>query len=465
MINYQSTRGAEHNLDFKTVVLQGLAKDKGLFVPEQLPQFSRSEIASFANMSYIEVAEKIILPFVKQDISNDKLLELLEQSYKSFNHKAITPLVQTDSNKFILELFHGPSLAFKDVAMQLLGQLLPTLLNCQKATLLAATSGDTGSAALEGFKNSNNINKYILFPHRRVSELQRLQMTTIDSANSHCLAIKGTFDDCQNIVKQCFNSQQFNSRSGSNNSLLAVNSINWARIIAQIVYYFYAASRLGTPLKAVSFAVPSGNFGNVLAGYYAKWMGLPIQELMVAANQNDILHRCIANNDFSTKKVVATCAPSMDISIPSNFERLVFDLCRQNSDRCAAITTALQHKNKAQLTTEEWQLLNSNFSSASVNQQQINEVIVDLYTNNNYLIDPHSAIAYSASNAMQQNVPIIVLATAHPAKFTEAIKTALSTDILTDDRMQVLNYLKTKTETYEVLDADIDAIQEYIGNS
>src|SRR3954471_8865608 len=323
-MRYQSTRGTAPLLGFREVTLAGLASDGGLYVPESWPQFSRDDIAAMATLSYVETAVRVMLPFVGEDLSEDELRELCTQTYGRFSHAAVTPLVQLDGRNWLLELFHGPTLAFKDVALQLLGLLFEKFLIGGEThlTIVGATSGDTGSAAIDAVAGRIGVDIFMLHPKGRVSEVQRRQMTTVLAPNVHNIAIDGSFDDAQALVKAMFNDPAFAGRF----QLSAVNSINWARLMAQVVYYFYAAVRLGAPDKPVAFSVPTGNFGDVFAGYVAAQMGLPIAKLIVATNVNDILHRALSSGDYSAKGVVATPTPSMDIQVSSNFERLLFDL-------------------------------------------------------------------------------------------------------------------------------------------
>ena len=336
-MRYISTRGEAPALGFEDVLLTGLATDGGLYVPESLPHFSLEEIRSWRGLPYSELAFNIMYPFVDDAIPEDDFRSMLAETYGVFAHKAVAPLVQLDTNEWVLELFRGPTLAFKDFALQFLGNLLDYILDRrqQKVVVLGATSGDTGSAAIEGCRNCENVDIFILHPHQRVSDVQRRQMTTVIADNVHNIAIKGNFDDCQNIVKASFADQSF---LPAGRQLVAVNSINWARIMAQIVYYFYAGLALGAPHRPVSFSVPTGNFGDIFAGYLAKQMGLPIRNLIIATNSNDILHRCLSANDHSRKALVHSLSPSMDLMVSSNFERLLFDLYKRDGEAIAQLT-------------------------------------------------------------------------------------------------------------------------------
>ena len=423
-MKYISTRGGVEPKSFEDVILTGLASDGGLFVPEQLPQFSQQEIASWAGRGYEELALKIMTPFVDGAIPQDDLKQLIDKSYATFRHGAIAPLVQTGHNEWILELFHGPTLAFKDFALQFLGNLLDYTLEKrnQKVVIMGATSGDTGSAAIEGCRHSKHVDMFILHPHERVSNVQRRQMTTVLADNIHNLALEGNFDDCQNMVKASFSDQSF---LPDGRQLVAVNSINWARIMAQIVYYFWASLSLGGPQRKVSFSVPTGNFGDIFAGYLAHKMGLPIEQLVIATNQNDILHRCISDNDHSTRPLEQSLAPSMDIMISSNFERLLFDLYGRDGGAIAELMKDAKagHMNLSDSALVEVRKL---FSSYRCDDEGMLKIISDVNRDSDYLLDPHTAIGLEAARQCRRNLeaPMVTLATAHPAKFPDAVKQA-----------------------------------------
>ena len=423
-MKYISTRGQSPALNFEEVLLTGLAPDGGLYVPESLPAFSREEIASWAGFSYTDLAFKIVQPFVGDCIPADDLKAIIDETYVDFRHPSIAPLVQLDKNEWVLELFQGPTLAFKDFALQMLGRLLDYILERrhQKVVIMGATSGDTGSAAIQGCKRCANIDIFILHPHQRVSEVQRRQMTTVLAGNIHNIAVKGNFDDCQSMVKASFNDKSF---LPEDRQLVAVNSINWARIMAQIVYYFYASLSLGGPLRPVAFSVPTGNFGDIYAGYLASKMGLPIDQLVVATNTNDILHRCISNNDFAKHKLAHTLSPSMDIVISSNFERLLFDCYDRDGAAINDLMTRFQTEDVA-LTDSAFANVRSLFDSYKVDDQQTVNTIADVYETTEYLLDPHSAIGVEAARQVRRrdDIPMITLATAHPAKFPEAVMKA-----------------------------------------
>ena len=421
-MKYISTRGQAPALTFEDAVLAGLASDGGLYVPESIPQFSQDEIASWAGLSYQELAFKVMKPYVAGEIADDELRNLIEKSYATFRHDAIAPLVQTGHNEFILELFQGPTLAFKDFALQFLGNLLDHVLTKrdQRVVIMGATSGDTGSAAIEGCRHSDHVDIFILHPHSRVSDVQRRQMTTVLDENVHNIALEGNFDDCQSMVKASFADQSFLPEG---RQLVAVNSINWARIMAQIVYYFYAALSVGGPYRPVSFSVPTGNFGDIFAGYLAKRMGLPIDQLVIATNANDILHRCISENDHSTKELIHSLSPSMDIMVSSNFERMLFDLHDRDGDAIAELMDTFKQTGELKLDEGPLAKARELFSSYRLDDEGMVQVIADVWDNTEYLLDPHTAVGVEAARktGRRQDIPMICLATAHPAKFPEAV--------------------------------------------
>lgn len=462
-MKYISTRGQSPALDFEDVVLTGLAPDGGLYVPETLPEFSQEEIASWAGLSYEELAFKIMAPFVSGAVSDAELKQIISEAYSSFRHDAVAPLVQTAHNEWILELFQGPTLAFKDFALQFLGHLLDHLLKKrqQKVVVMGATSGDTGSAAIEGCRRCDNIDIYILHPHKRVSDVQRRQMTTVLEDNVHNIALEGNFDDCQNMVKASFGDQSF---LPEDRQLVAVNSINWARIMAQIVYYFYAGLALGAPTRPISFSVPTGNFGDIFAGYLAKRMGLPINQLVIATNSNDILHRCLSGNDHSKQPLQHTLSPSMDIMVSSNFERMLFDLYDRDGDKIRGLMedfkSGAMHLDESALSKAR-----ELFSSYKVDDDVMLEVIRDVFERTEYLLDPHTAIGLKAARETRrrQDIPMVCLATAHPAKFPEAVRKAgQDTDPALPHHMADLFQ---REERYEVLANDIGTVQSYIAKN
>jgi threonine synthase len=458
-IRYISTRGAAPILSFEEVVLAGLASDGGLYVPEEIPEFSMAEIDAMQAMSYPELAYTIISRFVDKTIAPEVLQRIIGDSYKPFRHAAVAPLKQLDAHTFVLELFHGPTLAFKDFALQFLGRLLDHILDKrgQKAVVIGATSGDTGSAAIAGCMGRANMEIFILHPKGRVSDVQRLQMTTILDKNVHNIALEGTFDDCQNIVKTLFSDAEFRNK----HKLTAVNSINWARILAQVVYYFYAALALGAPAKSVSFAVPTGNFGDIYAGHIARRMGLSIEQLIIATNRNDILTRCLATGTYGADEVVPTISPSMDIQISSNFERLLFDLYGNDGKAVADIMTSFGKDKKFTLSTLAWNRFKSEFSASAVSDEDTKKTIAVTFNTTGELLDPHTAVGLAAGQRCRKNTstPLIVLATAHPAKFPVAVKEASGVH---PDLPPHLKDLATREERLETLPNSAAAIKEYI---
>ena len=460
-MRYISTRGQAPALSFEEVVLTGLAPDGGLYVPETYPQMSKQEIADLAGLPYHEVAFRVMRPYIGDCIDEVTLRAILKATYASFNHDAVAPLKQLDNNHFLLELFHGPTLAFKDVALQLLGRLLDHFLvkRGERGVIMGATSGDTGSAAIEGCKPCEQVDIFILHPHNRVSEVQRRQMTCVLAPNVHNLAIEGDFDDCQAMVKASFGDQSFLNGQ----RLIAVNSINWARIMAQIVYYFTSAVAVGSPHREVSFSVPSANFGDVFAGYVARKMGLPIRQLIVATNANDILHRTLHDNDFSKKKLEPTLAPSMDIVVSSNFERLLFDLYEQDGAAVARLLEDFQNQ-ATQLDPKAWAKAQEVFASLALDDATILEVIADAFERTGELLDPHTATGYLAAQkcSVDPSIPVITLATAHPAKFEEAIiKAGFTEGAALPEHMAGL---LEREERYTVLPADLKAVQAHLVN-
>ncbi|PVX29886.1 threonine synthase [Sphingomonas pokkalii] len=455
-MQYHSTRGAAPSLGFRDVTLTGLASDGGLYVPTAWPSFSAADIASLRGLSYVETAVRVMLPFVTPDLSEDELRQLCTQAYGRFAHAAVTPLVQIDQQHWLLELFHGPTLAFKDVALQLLGLLFEKFLagTNQHLTIVGATSGDTGSAAIDAVAGRIGVDIFMLHPRGRVSDVQRRQMTTVLAPNVHNIAIEGSFDDAQALVKAMFNDADFSGRF----QLSAVNSINWARLMAQVVYYFYAAVRLGAPDRAVAFSVPTGNFGDVFAGYVAARMGLPIAKLVVATNVNDILHRALSAGDYSAGTVTPTAAPSMDIQVSSNFERLLFDLA---GGSVADQMRGFESTRAMQLTNMQREGAAKLFTSDAIDADGMNEAMRWACAEAGQVIDPHTAIGLAAAQraGLAADVPVVTLATAHPAKFRDAVERA------TGVRPQVpgrIGDLFERQERYDTLPATFDAITGYI---
>jgi threonine synthase len=457
-MNYISTRGQAPKLKFADVLLAGLASDGGLYVPETLPTFSRDEIASWAGLSYAELAFKVIKPFVDDCITDADLKRMIDETYDGFNHSAVAPLKELGTNEWVLELFHGPTLAFKDFALQLLGRLMDHVLaeRGERLVIMGATSGDTGSAAIEGCRHSKHLDIFILHPYNRVSEVQRRQMTTIKADNVFNIALEGNFDDCQEMVKDSFADQGFLNGL----KLGAVNSINWARIMAQIVYYFSASLAVGGPHRPVSFSVPTGNFGDIFAGYLAKQMGLPIEQLVVATNRNDILHRVISGNDMSKGELVHTLSPSMDIMVSSNFERLLFDVYGRDGAEIADLMARFK-KESVQLDPARWEKVRALFDSHAIDDATTCDVIRDVHAETGYLLDPHTAIGVKAARECwrDKSVPMITLATAHPVKFPEpVVKAGLESPQLPAHMADLFE----RDERFEVLANDLSVVQQYI---
>jgi len=421
-MKYISTRGQAPALSFEDAMLSGLATDGGLYVPEAWPEMSADHIAALAGLSYEDAAYRVIKPFVGETFSEDELRGILARAYGTFRHPARVPLVQTGPNEFVAELHHGPTLAFKDVAMQLIGQMFEAVLKRrgERVTIVGATSGDTGSAAIEAFKGLDAVDVVILYPHGRVSDVQRKQMTTPSESNVHAVAMDGDFDDCQARLKDMFNDAAFRGEV----KLAGVNSINWARVMAQVVYYFTTAVSLGAPHRKVSFTVPTGNFGDIFAGYVAKRMGLPIERLVIATNQNDILHRTLQSGAHQKEGVTPSISPSMDIQVSSNFERLLFDLYDREGE---AIEQLMGELGKGGFTLSQGALarLRAEFDSGACSEVETSETIKMMADTTGEVLCPHSAVAVKVARDQGQSaVPMVALATAHAAKFPDAVEAA-----------------------------------------
>ena len=425
-MRYLSTRGEAAQLNFDDVLLAGLAADGGLYVPLAYPHVSPAEIVALAGVPYAEAAARLVAPYLSETFAHDVLRVETEAAYASFRHRAIAPLTQIADNLFVLELFHGPTLAFKDLAMQLLARMMNHVLEQRnlRATIVGATSGDTGAAAIEAFRGLERVDVFILFPNGRVSDVQRKQMTTVADENIHAIAIEGTFDDAQNILKRLFRKSDFRQRVG----LAGVNSINWARVVAQTVYYFTSAVALGAPHRKVSFAVPTGNFGDVLAGYVAKHMGLPVERLLVATNANDILARAMAIGRYEPRGVTATQSPSMDIQVSSNFERLLFDVSGRDPAAVRAAFASLDQSGAFDIGPAPLSAIRAEFDARSVGEAETTEEIARTWREAAYVLDPHTATGVRAARArlaVDPATPVVALATAHPAKFPDAIERAI----------------------------------------
>ena len=458
-MRYQSTRGTAPELDFREVTLAGLASDGGLYIPVEWPRFTPDQIADMAGLSYVETAVRVMAPFVAGSLTEAELRDLCTRAYGRFSHDAVTPLVQLDHRHFLLELFHGPTLAFKDVALQLLGLLFEKFLTGtdRHLTIVGATSGDTGSAAIDAVAGREKIDIFMLHPKGRVSDVQRRQMTTVLAPNVHNIAIEGSFDDAQALVKAMFNDADFSGRF----HVTAVNSINWARLMAQVVYYFYAAVRLGAPAREVAFSVPTGNFGDVFAGYVAAKMGLPVAKLIVATNVNDILHRALSSGDYSAGTVTPTAAPSMDIQVSSNFERLLFDLVGRDGPALAAQMAGFESSKAMRLTNAQQQGAASLFASDRIEADDMSRAMAWAFSNANEILDPHTAIGLAAARRVElaPHIPIVTLATAHPAKFDDAVERATGIRPTLPARV---GDLFDREERYDVLPATFEAITAYV---
>ena len=460
-MRYISTRGQAPALNFEDVLLAGLASDGGLYVSENLPRFTVEEIASWAGLPYHELAFRVMRPFVAGSIPDADFKRILEETYGVFAHSAIAPLRQLNGNEWVLELFHGPTLAFKDFALQLLGRLLDHVLakRGERVVIMGATSGDTGSAAIEGCKSCDNVDIFIMHPHNRVSEVQRRQMTTILGDNIHNIAVEGNFDDCQEMVKASFADQGFLKGT----RLVAVNSINWARIMAQIVYYFHAALQLGGPARSVAFSVPTGNFGDIFAGYLARNMGLPINQLIVATNRNDILHRFMSGNRYDKDTLHASLSPSMDIMVSSNFERLLFDLHGRNGKAVAELLDGFRASGKLSVEEERWAEARKLFDSLAVDDEQTCATIAQVFKETGEVLDPHTAIGVHAARECRRSlsIPMVTLGTAHPVKFPDAVEKAGIGQALALPAH--LADLFERSERCTVLPNELKAVQAFVG--
>jgi threonine synthase len=422
-VRYVSTRGRAPALGFSDVLLAGLAGDGGLYVPESWPSLDSDKIAGLAGLPYADVAFEIVKPFVGGEITDPELREICHEAYAGFRHPAIAPLVQIGPGEWLLELFHGPTLAFKDIAMQLVARLMDHVLQARgsRVTIVAATSGDTGGAAVEAFKGRDNANLFVLFPEGRVTPFQQRQMTTAGAANVHAIAVNGTFDDCQAIVKALFADRDFKAQT----ALTGVNSINWARILAQVVYYITAAVALGAPGRSVSFTVPTGNFGDVFAGYAAKRSGLPVARLVIATNVNDILVRTLESGRHEVQAVMATTSPSMDIQVSSNFERLLFEASGRDGGAVARLLDGFSANGSFVLRRETLAVMRRDFSAGRADEHEVASAIRDTLAETGYIADPHTAVGLAVSRRfVEPAVPMVTLATAHPGKFADAVRAA-----------------------------------------
>ncbi len=457
-MKYISTRGRAPALGFTGALLAGLAADGGLYLPETWPQISHDEIRQLRGKPYEDVAFAIVSRFIGGEIGDADLKRMIDEAYATFAHKARAPLKQLDANHWLMELFHGPTLAFKDVAMQLLARLMDHALECNgsRATIVGATSGDTGSAAIDAFSASTRTDIFILHPHGRVSDVQRRQMTTVDKPNVHNIALEGTFDDAQAHVKAMFADEVFRNKV----LLSGVNSINWARIMAQAVYYFTAAIALGAPERKVSFCVPTGNFGDIFAGHVARHMGLPVDTLVMATNVNDILHRTMQTGRYEVTGVSATQSPSMDIQVSSNFERLLFEASGKDADTITSLMAGLKQSGSFTLTEKMLSCIRAGFSSGRCDEAETAATIRSTYAGTGELLDTHTAVGYHVARQLAQSgTPMVTLATAHPAKFPDAVEAAIGVRPALPQR---LGNLMSRRERFDVLANDLPVLKDYI---
>ena len=453
-MEYISTRGQAPILDFRGVLLTGLASDGGLYVPQTIPKFSASDLKAMKGLTYQELALKLLLPFVGDSFSESQLSKCIGKAYSTWRGEEIAPLVKLAGNHYLLELFHGPTLAFKDFALQLLGHLLDEALkdSHERAVVLGATSGDTGSAAIAGCRGRKNLDIVILYPKGRTSDIQRRQMTTTNEPNVHAMEVSGTFDDCQDLLKSLFADAKLRKQV----NILAVNSINWVRVLAQVVYYFYAALQFNRP---VNFCVPTGNFGDIFAGYIARQMGLPMGKLIIATNSNDILTRAIKTGEYAMTGVHATLSPSMDIQIASNFERLLFDLYGRDGETLSELLADFRSNQSLTLSREAHKTFREIFDACAVDDKTTLKTIQDTHGKTGMLLDPHTAVGVAAVQALSPQGITITLATAHPAKFPEAVIEAAG------EKPQLPNHLADlcrRNETIRPLAADAAALKDYI---
>ncbi len=458
-MHYVSTRGEVPPTGFAEAMLAGLARDGGLYVPEAWPRLEPEAIAGFAGRSYAEVAVAVIRPFIGDSIAEADLARMAREAYGSFRHPAVAPLAQLGGNTFMLELFHGPTLAFKDLAMQLLARLMDHALAArgERRTIVVATSGDTGGAAVEAFRDRSQVDLVVLFPHGRISEVQRRMMTTATAGNVSAVAVEGTFDDCQANVKGLFNHHAFRDRV----RLSGVNSINWARIVAQAVYYFTAAVSLGAPARKVAFTVPTGNFGDVYAGYVAQRLGLPIDRLVIATNVNDILTRTLSTGVYEPRDVVATTSPSMDIQVASNFERLLFDAYDRDSSAIRAVMASLQQSRRFVLSARALSNIRALFSAGRADEDEVAATIRTVRRESGNFVDPHTAvgIAVAEKESREPAVPMVVLSTAHAAKFPDAVEAAAG---VRPALPEWLSDITQRPERVTVLPVDQSAVERFV---
>ena len=457
-MKYISTRNGSKEFNFTEVFIKGLADDGGLFIPKTIPAISEQDLLLLSKLNYKDLAKEIIFLFCVETIRKDELSNIVEKSYSKFNEKNVVKITDIGENK-ILELYHGPTLAFKDIAMQFIGHLYDHYLKNlkKKINVVVATSGDTGSAAIDAIKGKDKMNIFVLHPNNKVSSVQRKLMTTVEDENVFNIAIDGNFDDCQNLVKSMFADNKFSNSI----DMSGVNSINWVRIVAQTVYYFFSYFQTCQLNEKINFSVPTGNFGDVYAGYLSKKMGLPIDKLIVATNQNDILHRAISNGQYKAHSVVETLSPSMDIQVASNFERLIYDINDQNTDKTSKIMQSIKNEKKYLIEEKELKKIRKDFVSETISEQELLSCIKKVYENYKIIIDPHTAVGLGALKKINLAGKSVVLSTAHPCKFPEAIKKAINIKSELPDN---LNYILSKKENFIVMNNDIEEVKKYILN-
>ncbi len=455
-MNYVSTRNKSKSFKFKDVFIKGLADEGGLFVPESLHKYNKNDLEMFKDLEYKDLAKKIVYPFIGNFMSENDLSKIIDKSYSVFRKKNVVNLIKI-GDRSVLELFHGPTLAFKDIAMQLLGNFYEYYLNNEneKINIVVATSGDTGAAAINAIKGKKNINIFVLHPNNRVSSVQRKLMTTGQEKNVFNIAIDGNFDDCQNLVKAMFADKDFSKEI----KMSGVNSINWARIIAQSVYYFYSYFLIEDNSQPISFSVPTGNFGDVYAGYLSKKMGLPIKKFIVATNQNDILHRAISKGAYDVEKVSETISPSMDIQIASNFERLIYDLNNFNDIKTIEAMRDIKEKGKYKIDKENLDKIKDDFLSSRMSENEVLKTIKSVYDKTNIVLDPHTAIGYGAFDKVKLDGNNIVLATAHPCKFPDAIDKAINLKV---ELPKELSFILNEKENYDIIENNLNKIKQHI---
>ena len=455
-MKYISTRNSKKTFSFKDVFLNALAPDGGLFVPQNIPFFSIKELNELKKLSYNDLAAKIIIKFCSEEFEENELKEIVEKSYKNFRSKE-TVILKKYEDIYLLELFHGPTLAFKDIALQVIGNMYEKFLLNQKnkINIVVATSGDTGSAAINAIKGRNKLNIFVLHPQNKISEVQRKLMTTVKENNVFNIAVKGNFDDCQNLVKSMFVDNEFKNKI----NMSGVNSINWARIISQIVYYFYAFFKIEEKGKKINFSVPTGNFGDVYAGYISKRMGLSINKLIVATNRNDILKRVINTGEYKIEDVVETISPSMDIQVASNFERLIFDINSNDDLNVKEKMKNLKEQKFFKIDNNQLKSIKHDFVSESLSEKETQNFIKNFYNKFNVILDPHTAVGYGVLNKISSEGINVVLATAHPCKFPEAINKAIG---LKPNLPKELDYIMSAKENYDLIPNNLDKIKNHI---